>query len=274
MDTIVVGERAAANLEDLDWIARALRIPAASFVAVARGEAEAVVRAETPAFGVPGQYTLQAFRGHWTRTPAVVRVFSWMMLHRDLLAPLADPYAPVLTSQKYGLNWDGMAVFRGPHLAGFLDEDAASLFNVVQGERMEATVSAAMAGEPAVRAALFVHNSRSRRWVTWEGERPVLHVQLNVSGDLRELSGMNLGDPAKQARVEASLAAALAGDVRGLLQRLQQLKADPLGFGERARQVAPYHPRVRDRQAWGAVYPQARVDVRTHVEISSTGFKK
>lgn len=270
---VVIGERAAADLADIDFVVRSFRVPPTSFVGVARGEAEPVLRAESPAFGVPAEYLRSALTG-WTHTPALVRVYTWTMFHRDFYTPLVDPHAPALTERKYGLNWDGMAVFRGHSLAGFLDEDEASLFNLTRGGRLEGAVDARIPGGGDRGAAIYLQRGKARRWVTWGPDGPVLHLRLQAAGDLRELRNMSIADPAAQRLVETELARALESDLTRVLKRLQELEADPIGFGELARRAAPYRREVLNGDAWHAAYRTAAVEVGARVRIIGTGFTK
>nr|PZN37102.1 MAG: hypothetical protein DIU70_13265 [Bacillota bacterium] len=272
LDVLVIGEAAARDLWELDWIVRNLRIPVTANVALARGEAEPVVRAQTPGFPLPAIYATRGFSGAWTRSPAAVRTFLWTLFNRDLFSPLEDPYVPVLVPDEYGLNWHGVAVFQGPALAGMVGEESAALINIVRGNRFEYTIDAEVPGRPGVRAALFVQRGRVRRRVVWENGKPVLTVHMTVYGDLREMTGLELQDSATQAEVERALADQLARDVTGLIQELQALGSDPLGFGELARRAAPYRPEVQGRDAWQAAYQGARVMVTATVHIISTGY--
>lgn len=274
IDTVVIGERAAADLGQLDWVIRSIRVPVTGFAGVARGVAEPVVKAQTPGLNPPGLYTLQGFSGGWTRSPAAVRTPLWVLFNRNFYTPLEDPYVPVTTSRKYGLNWDGMAVFRQRALVGFLTPDEASWFNIAREERFEYTVAAPIPGRRRAAASVHVQRGKVRRWVTLEGGRPVLHVKVQASGDLRELTGMRITDVPSQNQVQGALAAEMARQIDGLLAHLQRLGSDPVGFGELLRRRAPYWPGVQSGKAWHAAYRQARRDVTAQVTLLSTGGKR
>lgn len=272
LGTIVIGREAAANLEDLLYFARSERVPITSFVAVARGTAEEVVRANSPGVNIPAEFTQYGFSGAWTRSPAVVRIFNWEIFHRDYFLPLQDPVTPALTANEYGLNWNGLAAFRGNRLAGFLDEEDAAVFSLLRGNRFQRSIATAVPGREGARAAIIITRGRTLHGVTWGPEGPVLHIRVSVSGDLVELVGMALDDPAAQSQVQAALAQELAGEIRRVVGRLQRLQSDPIGFGELARRAAPHRPEVQDTQSWHAAYQQARLEVTVRVKIISTGF--
>lgn len=270
LDTIVLGESVADNLEDVRIFIRSLRVPVPSFVAVARGDAEPIVHASTPGIQVPGEYTLQGFRGTWTRSPQVVRAYLWTILLRDYHSPLEDSYAPALTAEKYGLNWDGMAVFRHRSLVGFLSADEASTFNLVENQRFERSVEAQLDSDQ--KAAMAIQRGKVRKWVTWEGDVPVLHVHVNGGGDVRELTGTKLTNPGAQFKVESALSKALADQIAKLLRRLQEMDVDPVGFGELARRAAPYREEVQTRAAWRSAYQRAQLDIRVSLQAISSGY--
>lgn len=270
LDTIVFGESAATNLADLEIFVRSLRTPVPAYVAVARGDAESVVRASTPGFQVPGEYTLQGFRGTWTRSPYVVRTPIWAFFNRDFHSPLQDPYAQALTSQKYGLNWDGMAVFRYHSFVGFLSPDDATIVNMVENQRFERTVEVTL-GEGR-RASMVIQRGKVRKWVTWERGQPVLHVHIKGAGDLFELTAMTVKSEEIQRELESALTKKLADEVVAALKLLQGMNIDPIGFGELARRAAPYRPEVQSSDAWHATYQQAKLDVRARLSIITSGY--
>lgn len=270
LDTIVFGESAVANLEDLEIFVRSLRVPVTAYVAVARGDAETVVRASTPGFQVPGEYTLQGFRGTWTRSPYVVRAPVWALFNRDFHSPLEDPYAQALTAEKYGLNWDGMALFRYHAFVGFLSPDDATIFNMVENQQFERTVEVNL-GEDR-RASLVIQRGKVRKWVTWERNQPVLHVHIKGAGDLFELTGMTMRNTEVQFELESAFSKKLADEITALLKLLQEMNVDPFGFGELARRASPYRPDVQSSDAWHATYQQAKLDVQARLSIVSSGY--
>lgn len=276
LELTVVGRTIAEqHLEDLDWVVRTFRVPVSGYVAVAPADAESVVRASAPGYGMSAQFALFGLQsGGWTRSAAIVPGHMWMMFNRNFFTPLEDAYAPVLAAREGKLNWQGLAVFRGHRLAGMLSETDAAHFNMVLGNRSEMIVSAKVPNREGARAALYLQTVNVNRKVTWQGDRPVIHLKITARGDLQELIGMRMWNEEDERAVENALADSLATDIKGLIRRLQELGSDPIGFGEMARQAAPYRREVSSGEAWSEAYRRAQADVVVTMRMVAPGYMK
>lgn len=277
LDVIVIGKEVAANygLDELDWLVRTFRIPVSAFVSVAPGDAETVVRAGAAGYGMPAEHALFGLiGGSWTRSAAIVPGPMWMVFNRNYFTQLEDPFAPVLSGEGGQLHWNGLAVFRGHTLAGLLDERDAAIFNLLMGSRSERVITADISDVPGAKATLYVQRARVKRKVTWEGNRPAIQVQIMARGTLQELTKMRLTSLRNEKAVETALADALILEMKRLISHLQALDADPVGFGELARQEAPYRKEVQNGDAWREVYRDARVEVTARVIMVAPGYMK
>lgn len=280
LEVTVIGRAVAEqHMEELDWIVRTFRIPVSGYVAVAPDDAESVVKAAAPGYSMSAQFALfSLMNGAWTRSSAIVPGHMWLMFNRNWFTPLEDGFAPVLAEQGGKLGWQGLAVFRGHSLAGFLNETDAAMFNMLLGSRAERLLTADLPGKgngkEGAKATIYLQSARVRRKVIWQGNRAVIQVSVGARGDLQELIGMeSMGLKAENA-VEAALSGALADEVKGLLRRLQEIGSDPVGFGELARQTAPYRKEVQTGEAWHEAYRQARLDVQASVRMIAPGYMK
>ena len=274
LDVIVVGRNVATDLRDMDWVIRAFPVPIHAYVALAMDQAESVVRAPAAGFGIPAQFALFGYSGVWTRTPEVVPARSWLVFNRNWFTPLEDSYLPALEVGDDGLTFAGLGVFRNNRLVGLLNKHDSTLVSLLLGVRNERAVEARVSEDPPAVASVYLWRTSVKRKVTWQGNRPVIHVTLEGRGNLRELIGMHVVTPQDQALVEGVLAERLADDTVMMLRRLQELGADPIGFGELARQASPYRAEVQSGDAWHQAYRKAELDVRARVTIEATGYLK
>ncbi|MDF2629845.1 MAG: germination protein Ger(x)C family [Symbiobacteriaceae bacterium] len=273
--TVIGRTLAERNLDELDWVVRTFRVPVSGYVAVAPADAESVVRGKAPGYGIPAQFAFFGqMGGVFTRSAAIVSGPMWMMFNRNFFTPLEDNFAPVLGLQGEDLDWQGLAVFKEHRLVGMLSETDAAHFNLLSGSRAEMVVGAKVPGREGAQATLYLQTVSVRRKVVWQGDRPVIQVRAVARGDLQELIGMRLWSPADEEAVEGALAGALATRIKGLIARLQELESDPLGFGELARQAAPYRREVQSGEAWREVYRDAPVDVLVTVRMVAPGYMK
>lgn len=276
LDVIVLGRAVAeAGLDDLDWVVRSFRVPVSAFVTVSPGAAEEVVRAGAIGFLMPAQFALFSLMGgSWTRSAAVVPGLKWMIFNRTLYTPLEDPFAPVLSNTDSQLVWAGLAVFREHHLAGLLSERDAATFNMLLGGRAERIVTAGLPGRPKASVSLYIQGIRVKRKVIWVQNRPLIQIRLTARGNLTEAVGIRVASGEAETAVEGAVAQALSDEVRDFLRRLQELGSDPVGFGELARQAAPYRREVQTGKAWREAYQRARIDVVSKVTMAAPGYMK
>jgi Ger(x)C family germination protein len=275
LDVIVIGRTAAADLADLNWVVRPFQIETTAFVVVAEADAESVVRAKASGFNVPAQFALfSLLSGSWSTAPTVPSSYMWLMFNRSFYTHLEDPYAAVLTAKDGELRWNGLAAFHGHSLAGYLTSEEAAMFNLLMGTRSGWSVSADLPGRPGVKVSMQVTKAKVKRSVTWQADRPVIHLQISVRGQLAELSRIQVTTVSRQQEVERAAAAEVARRIQGLVAHLQTLGSDPVGFGELARQNAPYRREVQSDQAWHTAWQSATVDVRTQATLVSPGYMR
>lgn len=275
LSTVVIGEEMARHgLHDLDWLSRTLDVPSVANVAVTRGKAAKVALGESHLFAVPGLFPHFTLGGTFTRSPAVVPTPVWLIMLRLFHSPFEDAYAAGLTVDEQGINTDGLAVFRDNRLAGWLDKEETELFGMVKAGRYQGVLSRRLPETQAGWVSFSVQGGRTRLGVRLEDDEPVLTIDQNLRGTLRELVGRRITDLAQELRVEQDLAESQRQALAELVARLQEIGSDALGFGEIMRRRHPRHPAVADGKTWQEAYARARVEVAVQVVITTPGFAK
>lgn len=271
---IVLGEEIARRgLDRLGWLWRNERIPGIAFLVVARGRALDVVAAESPAVELPVFFLFNMLTPTaYNRTAAVMPVLRWQAFSR-LHAPLQDVHLTGVTAAKYGLNVAGLAAFHRGRLVGWLDPEQTADLNWVLGRRLERElVAPAPLGLSEGPLSARVVGGLTRYAVSLDDRgAPVLHVRLMLQAYLRD-SGPGEVRPALR-EVEQALARAAGANVRSTIARLQAMRADLPGFGERLRRAYPDHPAVRSPDAWRQAFARAPLRVEVVVHLATSGYR-
>ncbi|BDG62398.1 Ger(x)C family spore germination protein [Caldinitratiruptor microaerophilus] len=265
---VIVGEAVAREgLGGIDWLWHSRRFPAVAFLAVAREPVAEVIRARTPPVALPALFLYHAFRPTHGVDDGVVPVERWQALQR-LRSPLEDVFLPGVTSRKYGLNVEGVAVFREGRLVGWFSPEESRTFNRLRSTRFYGSLAVPRGGggKPG---DLLLTGGRSRYGVrVGAGGEPVLWAHLEAQAAVRERDEMPIRE------LEAAGARQLEEETRRVLARLQALGADPLGFGERLRRLDPTHPAVAGPEAWRRAYARAPLEVEAVIRIRTTGYTR
>lgn len=207
---------------------------------------------------------------------------------RLLEAEGADPFAAVIFAQKnpsfqdvttrgpspepeHNIVIQGSAVFRGEHLAGFLDEGETRGFlwlrNDVQTGQL--TVSCP-GGDGAVTTDIL--RSRVRVHPHLRDGRPGFTVLVSVVSRLTEVAcPIDVADPEVLAGLEARQAAVVESEIRRALRRSRELQSDFMGLGEAFRRRYPQEWReIKDE--WREVYlPNVTLEIQVESRIQRTG---
>ncbi len=265
-------ELARPGLQEFEWFSRSLRLPGSVQFMLTRDTSEAVVSATTPIDPIPATYVSEGAKRKEKTGSAVVYTTLREAFVRAFNNPLEDAFAQGLTSQKYGINFDGLAVFSQLKLAGWLDEDETSIFKLVQHSS-------------AVHRYITTHLDDGTR-VTAESSggrvgygarldedgQPTLWVKADLEVELKEAPGRAVSTTEAQHEIESALAKEVQTKITDVIRKLQGINSDPLGFGERLRRRAPTYP---DLGAWhDGVYQSVPLEVEVKVHMATRGFRR
>lgn len=272
---VIFGEELAGEgLEQFDWIRRSFRLPNIAFLGVAHGRAETVVSADTPAEELPGLFLFHAFSRKYNRSPDIIPVYLWEGMVQLYLSPFEDVYLQGVTGEKYGLNHSGLALFSRRRLVGWLTETQAAVFGRVKREYFEGVVATLSEAVPGKLLSMLVLGGSRRLGVTYEGGQLTLSVSETISGNFVEAPGIAITSPTELDRLQAELVRQEEADLRNLLQTMQSVKSDALGFGELLRRRDPASPLLADPDTWREAYSRAAIRVQVKVEARNRGFTK
>lgn len=176
--------------------------------------------------------------------------------------PGKTPYTMEISTQKEGnkLEFKDLALFNKGKRVGTLNAKETEYLLLVRGGR---STSASLTVKNRT-YVLLSHKSKSK--VSEEGIKLDFSLQLDVDEDPTEARFT----PAKLKELESAVADTLKKDIEGLIKKLQKLKVDPAGFGEKYR-VARGGELQADK--WlKDLFPTMPVQVTIKVRIEKTGM--
>jgi spore germination protein KC len=201
----------------------------------------------------------------------------------------ADPFAAVIFVQENPTFQDvtfrglapepehnivirGTAVFRGAHLAGFLDEGETRGLLWLRNEVQSGQLTLSCPGGPDAFVSADILRSRVRVH-PWFREREVgFTVLAQVSSRLTEVGGpLDVADPEVMAMLEAEQAAVVQCEIERAFHRSRELRSDFFGLGETFRRRFPREWREL-KDEWREVHlPRVQLEVRVESRIERTG---
>ncbi|WP_183187513.1 Ger(x)C family spore germination protein [Brevibacillus panacihumi] len=176
--------------------------------------------------------------------------------------PGKSPYTLEIDSQKGGnkLEFKDLVLFRKGKMVGYLNPEETKYLNLISGRRLKST------SITVKDRSYVVLTYKSKNKVSEEGIQLDFNFQIEVDETPTEATLT----PAKLKELETAVADTLKKDIEGLIKKLQKLKVDPAGFGEKYR-VA----RGGELQAdeWlEDLFPAMPVQVTIKVRIERTGM--
>lgn len=207
---------------------------------------------------------------------------------RLLEAEGADPFAAVVFVQEnpsfQDVTWResspepehnivirGTAVFRGDHLAGFLDEGESRGLLWLRGEVQSGQLTMSCPGGDGDISTEIIR-SRTRIHPHMRDGRPGFTVQVQVSSRLTEVGcPLDVADPEVVAKLEARQAEVVRNEIERAVRCAGELHSDFPGLGDAFRRRFPHEWRAI-RDDWREVYlPEMSLEIVVESRIARAG---
>ncbi|MBP3961500.1 Ger(x)C family spore germination protein [Paenibacillus lignilyticus] len=193
---------------------------------------------------------------------------------RDYYDDGIDPILPLIAQEKDYVQIDGIALFRDDSYKGKLGSDEAVQFllmlkNMKNGEMLlkfrnsvTGLQERAMLSQLITKRSISVHKVGSSHEVT---------LNVRVSGIILEYDGKrHLEKDTPFTQLEQDTSMALREELQLIVNRLQSLGTDSLGFGIAVRNSMPYE--AWKRLGWKTVYPTVPVKVNVVINVRDAGM--
>lgn len=267
---IIIGEEVARNgiAEFIDYFDRNPRIDRRLKLFIAQGEAREVFNAKNPLEPTVSNYLNQLLEVA-TRTSTVIK-----QNFQDSLRNLehnGDTILPRVRGTDKEVEIAGGAVIKDYKFIAWLGENetraAAFLYDNITGGSITVNID-------EVFYTYAIRSSSTKIKAKLEGEQLTFFITVESSGDIIEIFQKQLKTPVDTPieKVQAKLNADMKDEILHLLHKLQDLKADPIGFSKYVfRHFPKYWKEHRDE--WkDVIFPQVKFEVQTKFTIQSTGI--
>ncbi|GIP40570.1 germination protein [Paenibacillus sp. J31TS4] len=231
------------------------------WVAVTKGSTKDVLQAKPEVPQSVTDYLVDTFSQSGSDSMEILPIFLYQF-YSYLNEPGKTPYAMEIRTQKEGnrLRLANLGLFRKGKLVGALTPKETKYLQMVIGDRLRpATLT--------IRDISYTLLAlRTKHDVTKEGIKLDMSIRLDLDAN-------PAGPPmsySEKIEQEAAIANALQKDVESLINKLQNLKTDPAGFGEKYRTAQGGD---LDAGEWvESIFPKLPVQVKVTVRIDRKGM--
>lgn len=277
---IVIGEAQARHgvSEIVDFFTRNPELRYRAFVAMADGDAQDVVTANTGMEAQPADSIERAFR--YARLVAEaqrvdMKEFAAAYLDAGLtsflpvlrLRPRAIPGTAVKANDPLEVVIQKLALFRGGRLVTVLDEQESRGVILMRGRarRVVTTLPCPIDRDETITLELLTKDAVIRP--AFEGGVLRFGVTLDTGSALASVAcALDYARPEVQAQVSRLLEASVRRDLESAIARIQESGTDPVGFGDHLRAKLPW-VWGRYMEVWPEPIRTARFDLKINARI-------
>lgn len=170
---------------------------------------------------------------------------------------------------------NGIAVFKGERLAGYLTPDESKYFLFVTDQVKSGVITCSASGEGPEDTALEIHQNRTKKTFSYRDGQLTMRVEAEVKVFLDETSAtVDALDRSAIQQVEASAAQKVARGIADMIQRVRtDYCSDIFGFGKTIYK-RDYKLWQQLKDSWDEVFAAMPVDITCKVDIINTAYLK
>ncbi|QHW29608.1 Ger(x)C family spore germination protein [Paenibacillus rhizovicinus] len=267
---IVIGKPMSAEIlrkGTLDWFLRRRDIQGSAFMALGDPTAEDILNVKTSSERFPGDSLFLSFDQDGTESSYILTEYLYDF-HRRATEKGIDPYLPVIRPRDNGFLIDRVAVFDKKELKAVLSPGESRVFNELTKHFQKFDLETK---NDAVQFAINVHKATYRyRIDASKPAMPKLTMNIRMIGQSEESTESLYKKPwSYYERLAEQQAQAR---YTKLLEKMQSLEVDPVGFGLYYR--ATRNRRDQDWTSWQAIYPNLSFQTNVKIVIKSSGGVK
>jgi len=193
-----------------------------------------------------------------------------------------DPVLPIIRQHDGGVEIVGLAVFHNDHAVGSINPGEGYLVKLLRGkqkskfkelrikrEKLLPYIQGDHVIDGDVKVVISALQKNARiRLMSKEKLEFKINVQLNV--EVQEVTAqIDFNNPKVTVLLQQEIAKSMTEEINRLVQKLQRLNSDIIGFGEIYRSSVRHAELSRDK--WHDMFPQAKVETDVKVNIARTG---
>ena len=170
---------------------------------------------------------------------------------------------------------DGIAVFKGDELAGYLSAEESKYFLIADNRCQGGILAVAVKGSGPPNASLEIASSKAKTSFKNENGRLSFKIETETNAYLAETSeDIDVLDEEQIEALQEEAGRRLEAECGAVLQKVQkELQSDILGLGSlvHQRDAALWH---RLEGQWDSIFPTVSIQVSCKVNIKNTAFIK
>ncbi|MCP1494986.1 spore germination protein KC [Peribacillus frigoritolerans] len=288
LSLIIIGEKLARNDLDLifDGLDRGKYSRVSIPIFIARGKtAKDVLGVIEPLEITPGKNIIsttqnnQKLYGSSTEVLAYEIIASLLSEGKDVSLPgisisnasqKGKQTGNLETTNPTTIKVKGLAVFRKGKLVRWLDGETARAAQFVTSKVKNTPVVL-----PCESGNVTINTTgvKSKMLTAIQHEKPVIHTDINVMGELLETScEIDLSDPRVLKKFEKKMENVLKRQIKKTISITQKEKSDIFGFGDALSRTNPVYWR-QNKKSWDNLYSDAQISLKVHVEIINSGLR-
>ncbi|UZD49276.1 Ger(x)C family spore germination protein [Peribacillus frigoritolerans] len=287
LSLIIIGEKLARNDLDLifDGLDRGKYSRVSIPIFIARGKtAKDVLGVIEPLEVTPGKNIISTTQNNQKLYGSSSEVLAYEII-ASLLSEGKDVSLPGIsisnasqkgkqtgnleTTNPTTIKVKGLAIFRKGKLMRWLDGETARAAQFVTSKVKNTPVVL-----PCEKGNVTINTIgvKSKMLTEIHHEKPVIHTDINVMGELLETScELNLSDPRVLKKFEKKMENELKKQIKRTISITQKEKSDIFGFGDALSRTNPVFWR-QNKKKWDNLYSDAQISLKIHVEIINSGL--
>jgi spore germination protein len=175
-----------------------------------------------------------------------------------------DPHLPLIKVDGNKVKIIGVALLRGDKMVDKLPEDQLFFFKLLTDKYSEGTYTVKI-GENEYASVESISSKRRIRTKTQQ-QYPEITINIEIRGIIKEYSEEKI-NAKKIKEIESKFEKEIVKQCTSLIKKFQELKVDPVGFGDEAKAVT----RNFDYKKWYDQYPDLDMKVKANVKIIESG---
>jgi spore germination protein len=206
-----------------------------------------------------------------TATPES-RIYNFTILQ---YSETIDPVASYMRFDEIGVNIEGSALFNRNKMVGNINLIETGLLHALMGERIQfgyyidAHSIQDESGSGKRGVTIFLHRVKRKVKTYVNGTFPEISISLDFKGIVNETDLNYRLDQSKDKKtLEDKISALIKKDCIKLLEYLQEIGSDPIGFGE---MIRARHNEYFKSVSWKTIYPGVKFDIDVKLNFEFYG---
>lgn len=252
----------------LDFISRRVVVPADANLLVAKSDPADLLKMKNNNNMPPGTY-INSFFNSKAKQNLALPMALWE-INKILDNQTQDPYIPMVDKSQGNYKIAGVALFSKNHKVGELTADETEILALLQGTDA-GYLSIPYDDHKLVAYSDVGSDSKIEPDITNKGDVS-FNITTKITGRVGETLPHKNKITTEQQKVFKQLTERYTKHkLTSLIDKLQGLNSDPVGFGGKLRIK---YPQEWEKIDWHEVYPDAKFNVKTEFQIESTNLIK